>query len=515
MSKIENHSLRLADLMASLSLAIDLGLGQPMEWVIRCTLLGTRLAEVMALSEADCREVYYLSLLRHIGCTANSHSDAQIFGDELTVAEGMTLDNDDLRVMLKFALQNAGKGHPWPQRFKALIRLMSMGPEANHTAHCEVAAHLAELLGFDETTKSDLWQIYERWDGKGTPRHIRGDDLSVPARVIHLAQDAATFFELDGLNTAVKIIRSRSGRQLDPAIVDLFCKQASDLCDGLATASAWDTLLAAEPGTPVLLSSEQIDTAVQAVAAFTDLKSPFTLNHSSHVAQIAEAAALECHLQKSDITLIRRAALIHDVGRVGVSSSIWGKPGKLTDSEWERVRLHPYYTERIFTRAESLAPLGTLAAQHHERLDGSGYHRKLPGSSLGRLPRLLAAADAYAAMTELRPHRPAMLPEKAAEELRREARAGKFDLQTVDDVLSAAGHKSHEIGKRQRKPTTLSERELEVLRLLVRGLTNKQMAAQLIVAEKTIGHHVQHIYNKIGVSTRAAATLFAMQNNLL
>jgi HD-GYP domain-containing protein (c-di-GMP phosphodiesterase class II) len=203
---------------------------------------------------------------------------------------------------------------------------------------------------------------------------------------------------------------------------------------------------------------------------------------------------------------------MHDIGRVGISASIWGKKGALTDAEWERVRLHPYYTERIFTRAESLALLGGLAAQHHERVDGSGYHHRLPGSSLAQISKLLAAADVYCAMTELRPHRPALSPDIAAEKLRREAKAGRLDSQAVDAVLNAAGHK---VEKRRGRSTDLSEREIEVLRLMARGLTNRQMASQLFIAEKTVGHHIQHIYNKIGVSTRAAATLFAVQNDLL
>lgn len=509
------QSLRLAELMASLSLAIDLGTGQPMEWVIRCTLLATRLAEALNLSEAERRDVYYLSLLRHIGCTANAHADAERFGDELQAAEGMTLDTDDMAAALGFVFRTAGKTKPLPQRFQHIATLLSLGPgaaEINHTAHCEVGTRLAEMLSFGPDTQKALGHVYARWDGKGIPKKLSGESIALPVRVIQVAQDTATFFQLRGIEMAKQVALKRAGRQFDPAIADVFCKRASELCVGLDTATAWETLLAAEPGPPRTLSDEQIDSAAHTVADFTDLKSPFTLNHSRHVAQMAEAAARHCRLPERDLTTMRRAALIHDIGRVGVSSSIWGKAGPLTEGEWERVRLHPYYTERIFTRAESLAPLGALAAQHHERLDGSGYHRRLPGTALAQLARLLAAADAYCAMTELRPHRAMLAREQAADELRRAVKAGKLDAQSVDDVLSAAGHP---IEKRKGKATDLSEREIEVLRLVARGLTNKQMAAQLIIAEKTVGHHVQHIYNKIGVSTRAAAALYAVQNELL
>lgn len=196
-----------------------------------------------------------------------------------------------------------------------------------------------------------------------------------------------------------------------------------------------------------------------------------------------------------------------------MSAGIWDKPGPLTESEWERVRLHPYLTERILPHSKTFAPLVEVAALHHERLDGSGYHRRLPGTMLSSTARLLAAANVYQALAEPRPHRPALSPDEAATELRQQMKAGKLDAPAVDAVLSAAGHRVRRA--RSSLPGGLSQRELEVLRLLVRGLTNRQIAEQLDISPKTAGHHVQHIYNKLGVSSRAAATLFAMQHSLL
>jgi HD-GYP domain-containing protein (c-di-GMP phosphodiesterase class II) len=210
---------------------------------------------------------------------------------------------------------------------------------------------------------------------------------------------------------------------------------------------------------------------------------------------------------------LRRAALIHDLGRVGVSSAIWCKTGTLTESEWERVRLHPYYTERIFARSPHLTQIASLAATHHEYLDGSGYHRGVTAALLSPSARLLVAANAYCARLESRPHRPTLSPNAAADDLRQEVRDGKLDVNAVDAVLSAAGHL---VQRPRRVPSTdLSNREIEVLRLIARGLSNKQIGAQLSITEKTVEHHVTHIYNKIDVSTRAGATLFAMQNHLL
>jgi len=249
------------------------------------------------------------------------------------------------------------------------------------------------------------------------------------------------------------------------------------------------------------------------MADFVDLQSPYMVGHSSGVAALAAAAAERCGLPESDVVETRRAAYLHDLGRVGISAGIWGKQGPLTEWEWERVRLHPYYTERILARSRPLARLGALGALHHERLDGSGYHRGLPAPMLPPVARILAAADAYHAMTETRPHRPALPGEAAAGELRNQVRLGRLDGEAVNAVLAAAGHRVR--STRRQWAAGLSDREVEVLRLLARGLSNRQMAERLFISKQTVGHHIRHIYAKIGVSTRAAATFFAMQHNLL
>jgi HD-GYP domain-containing protein (c-di-GMP phosphodiesterase class II) len=508
--------LRMAELLASLSLAIDLGVGQPLEWVLRSCLLAIRLGEALGLSERDCQDAYYLSLLRHIGCTATASGDAALFGDELTMAEGMTMDMDDMAQVMGFVFRHVAKGRSFFERARSIAGMMAAGPEGatlNHTAHCEVAVRVAETLGCSSAIQQGLWQVYERWDGKGTPKHLKGEDLMLPVRVIQLAQDAATFYQMGGVEVAMAMARARSGRYFDPAIVDTFCRVAPNLLPSLAAESTWQAVLECEPGASVWLSGRQIDTAVEVVADFTDLKSPFTVAHSRSVAALAAVAAEQCGLPATDVVAVRRAGLVQDLGRVGVSASIWNKPGSLTDSEWERVRLHPYYTERIFTRSSVLAPLGALAALHHERLDGSGYHRQIASAQLPMAARILAAADVYQALIEPRPHRAACTLESAADAVLREARAGRLDHDAVNTVLSAAGHRLR--SRRRSWPAGLSEREVEVLRLLARGLSNRQMANSLSIAEKTVSHHIQHIYDKIDVSTRAAATLFAMRHDLL
>jgi HD-GYP domain-containing protein (c-di-GMP phosphodiesterase class II) len=295
--------------------------------------------------------------------------------------------------------------------------------------------------------------------------------------------------------------------------VEAFCKHAPDVCAELKADSIWEAVLASEPGEPLRLLPDQVERGLGALADFTDLKSPHTRGHSRAVADLVEAAARHYGLPEQDIITVRRAGLVHDMGRTAVSAAIWNKRGALNENEWEKMRLHPYYTERILSRSASLSSLGTLAALHHERQDGSGYFRGLRGNMLSPAAGLLGAANTYCALIEERPHRKRHSPDEAADRLRRDGHQGRFDPGIVDAVLSAAGHQV----RRSRSPLTrgLSEREIDVLKLVARGLSNKQIGKQLSISEKTVEHHVTHIYNKIGVSSRAGATFFAMQNHLL
>lgn len=272
-------------------------------------------------------------------------------------------------------------------------------------------------------------------------------------------------------------------------------------------------MLALEPGPQATLTEAEFDNACEAIADYTDIKSPYFLNHSRHVADLAGQAAEQCGLPLSEVKLIRRAGYLHDLGKVGLSAGIWGKTEALNDREWEKVRLHPYYTERVLARPTELAQIGTLAALHHERLDGSGYFRGLTAAMLPPAARLLTVANTYCALTELRPHRPTCSPEQAAEELQREARAGRLDSEAVKAVLVAAGHAAPPAKKAM--VAGLTDREVEVLCLLARGHSTKQIAQTLVISPKTADHHIQHIYTKIGVSTRAGATLYALEHDLL
>lgn len=309
------------------------------------------------------------------------------------------------------------------------------------------------------------------------------------------------------------VVRQRAGRAYDPRVAECFLREAPRLLAILDAGSAWDVAMAAEPGDHIALSDGQLDGAARAIADFADLLSPSTVGHSSGVADLAALAAEQSGRSAADVRAVRRAGLPHDVGRTGVSVGIWDKAGALTEGEWERIRLHAYSTKRVLARPRGLRAVGALAAQHHERLDGSGYHKGLPAAALPPAARLLAAADAYHAMREPRPYRPPHAPAGAADALRAEVRAGRLDGEAARAVLTAAGHRGP--AARRERPAGLSEREVEVLRLAARGHANRRVAKLLCVAPATVDHHLHHIYGKIGVATRAAATLFAMQHDLL
>jgi HD-GYP domain-containing protein (c-di-GMP phosphodiesterase class II) len=505
----------LAELIAALSLGVDLGLGQPMEHVLKECVLALGLGESFGLDEAERSVVYYVALLAWVGCHADSFEQARWFGDDISArADVYTTDLAGVH-KARFVMRHVGGTERPSRRVRTALQFVMSGRDAiesMHGTHCLIAGDLASRLGLGEAVRSALLQVFERWDGKGDPGLLAGAAISRPVRLVQLADVVEVFHRKGDVEAAVAVARARSGTQFDPALVECLCDGARELLAPLADATSWDAVIEAQPGLRRALSEAELDAALEAIADFADLKSPYTMGHSRAVADLAAAAGRGLGLPGEELRTLRRAGLVHDLGRLGVSNAIWDKRGALTAVERERVRLHPYLTERILSASAVLAPLGTLAAQHHERLDGSGYPRGLKARALSRPARILAAADVYRAMLEPRPHRAVRSPAQAAEELCVQARDGRLDGEAVDAVLAVAGHEST---RRTVRPAGLTSREVEILRLLARGLLNKEIARRLEISAKTVGNHVQHIYAKIGVSSRAAAGLFATEHGLL
>ena len=507
--------VRAAEVMAALSLATDLGIGVPLEHGLQSTLVAMRLADHLGVDSTTAQQTYYACLLFYVGCTADAEVAAETFGDDdALTTHAMSARFGSRPEMLAGIMRAlATSGSPAPVRAMQIARGMPRAArefKGHVTAFCEVAQMLADRLGLPASMQGLFGFLVERWDGRGLPGRARHEEIPLAVRIASVARDAVFQRLLGGTEFAARVVRKRAGGAFDPAVATQLADAAGELLALDTEGSAWEETLACEPGPRLNLEGEAIDHALGAMGDFADLVSPFLVGHSAGVAELAVAAAQQCRLDAADLGQVRRGALVHDLGRVAVPVRIWQQPAPLTPDDWERVRLHAYYAERILARSPFLAALAPVASFHHERLDGSGYHRGTAVAEITPPARLLAAADVYHAITEPRPHRAALSPEQAAETLRQEAGAGRLDPDAVTAVLKAAGHRVPRIAR----PAGLTEREAEVIALLARGLQTKQVARRLGVSVKTADHHIQNAYAKIGVSTRAAAALFAMQYGL-
>jgi HD-GYP domain-containing protein (c-di-GMP phosphodiesterase class II) len=506
--------VRLAELAGTLSIAADLSAGMPDSHALRGAVVAVGFAQALKLDPEVARHSYYLPLFAMSGCTAEAQTAASVVGDEVLFGDAIYgRDIGRMSEVLPVLLRMAGRGKGplgallASARSLSRVRLMS---EVSR-AHCEVAVQLAARFGFDQSFLAALLRVFERWDGTGQPERASGEDLPLALRIAHIAADANIGHRLGGLDGALTIVRKRAGRGLDPDLAQRFASVAKEACARLEHPSPWTAALAAEPLPHRIAEPAEVQEALRAMAHFADLKCRFTRGHSTAVAEIAARAARHLGLGEKQAELLRSAGLVHDIGRVAVTSVIWEKPEPLTDDERERIRLHTYAGERVLMRAPALARIAEIASLAHERLDGSGYHRRLPGSELAVTARVLAAADVFQALSEDRPHRGALEPERAASELAGMAERGALCPDAVRAVLSSAQHEA----PAPARPGGLTDREVEVLRLVVRGLTNKEVASALAISPKTAGHHLQHVFEKLGVRTRAAATMIAMQRGLV
>ena len=507
--------VRLAELVASLSFATDLGRGLPMEHSIRRAVLSLRLSDRVGAVRDDRIATYYTGLLDGVYCHADANEQAMWFGDDIGVkADLYAADKESLRGVLVM-MRRLGAGESGLARVRRIASFPVRGwTEVNEwlSTHSALQAEFATRIGLPVSVSDALRQSYERWDGKGAPNGIEGHDIPLAARIVCLADIVEVYSHRGGIEAAREVAEERSGSEFDPQLAGEFCKHAAELLAGLDEATCWADVIEVEPGLDRVVSADELDLALEAMGDLVDMKSPHLAGHSRGVANLAAEAARVSGMSPAEQALLRRAGFVHDLGRLGVSNAIWDKAGPLSATERERVRLHPYLTGRMLAGIPALGSVRALAARHHERLDGSGYPSGLAAGELSHADRMLAAADAYHAMTEPRPHRAEMAPEIAASQLRADARAGSLDGDAVNAVLGAAGHRTP---RRREWPGGLTAREVEVLSLLARGHSNKEIASRLFVTPKTVSSHVQHIYTKLGVSSRARATHFATQHRLV
>jgi HD-GYP domain-containing protein (c-di-GMP phosphodiesterase class II) len=511
----DKDEVRTAEVVASLSLATDLGIGVPLEHGLHSALIATRLGDILGVDPETQAQAYYTSLLFYVGCTASAKTASEVFAvDNALTTYGVPVRfGSPAQMLAGMSRAVAPPGRPLMVRALQLARGMpALAREFGDVvgADCDVAQMLTGRLGLPFVVSALFVHASDRWDGRGWPARTKGEAIPLPMRIAHVARDAAFQRMLGGDEFAARVVRGRAGGAFDPDVAEPFARHAAQILAFDPHDSAWSETLAAESSPHLMLRDEAIDRALGAMGDFADLVSPYFVGHSADVAGLAADAGRRCGLDPAQIIALRRGALVHDVGRVAVPVRIWEDRGPLSPDDWERVRLHAYYTERVLSRSPFLAALAPIAGLHHERLDGSGYHRGTTAGAIATPARVLAAADAYHTMTEPRPHRDTLSPALAARKLGDEVRAGRLDADAVVAVLAAAGQRV----PRVRRPAGLTERESEVVVLLARGLQTKQVARALGISVKTADSHIQNAYRKMGVATRAGAALFAMQHGL-
>lgn len=505
---------RRAELLAALSLAIDLGLGQPMEHLLRACILGCRLCALLGLPAERQDRVFYATLLAWLGCHADSPELTSLFGDDIAFRSATYTVDARGMTRARLMLGHVTYGETPFVRGVQAARFVVTGRrqvDALVRSHWSSAQTFCGELGIARDVGDQLGFLFERWDGVGVPNGARGEEIPLEMRVMHLTDTLEVFLREGGQDAAIAVIQERRGTQFDPDLVDLVVAHADEVCDGVGEGDAWQLALAVAPADRVA-SREELRDVLTAMGDWADLRSPFTAGHSRAVADLAARAAAGLGLDEAEQSRLERAGLVHDLGRLGIPSAVWDKSAPLAQTELDRVRLHPYLTGRILSRIPALADLADLAAAHHERLDGSGYPHGTTADALDLPARVLATADCYQAWREPRPHRPALTEGDAASQLRHEVREGRLDGRAAEAVLVAAGQP---VRRRGTLPAGLTAREIEVLRLLVRGRSAREIAAELVISPKTARNHTEHIYAKLGVSNRVGATLYAVQHGLV
>jgi HD-GYP domain-containing protein (c-di-GMP phosphodiesterase class II)/DNA-binding CsgD family transcriptional regulator len=504
---------RTLELLGGLSLVTDIGTGSPLEESLKRCLVAARLAKIIGCRDAEVSDVLYTALLQHLGCTAYAHEGARVWGDDVvTTRVNFLSDSGELadmwRIWVPEMAQATGRSRARVLATTVVTakRMAAEGPAAT----CEVARSASQGLGLPEPVQAGLSHMFATWNGKGFP-HTAGDSIPLAARVMQVALTAVMFASHTNSDVAVAEVQRRAGTQLDPNLSEMLIGRAEELLGDLDQIDAYQAVLDAEPEPVRRVQKDGLTEVARTFGNLVDLKSPWLHGHSAGVGDLAAAAAGMLGLRE-EMEALRVAGYLHDLGRVGVSSAIWDKAGPLSTAERDQARLHAYHSERILDRIPPLTGLAKLAGQHHERSDGSGYHRGIPAAQLTMPSRVLACADAYRRWIEDRPYRRALPPARAADRLEAEARGGRLDADAAAAVSEAAGlpHRA-----RRARPADLTERQVEVLRLVSRGLSNAEIAERLVLSRRTVEHHVQDIYLKIGASTRAGAAMFAMQHGLL
>ena len=447
-------TIRLSDVVSALSGALDLTEGQPMGHAVRSCILGMRIAEELRLPAQSCSDLYYALLLKDAGCSSNSARMHQILGsDDLRAKREVKFEDWTKPSLsgLRYLLRNVLPGTSLPRR---LVKSVKLGFEQNQNnaevigARCERGAEIARKIGLSQASSEAIRGLDEHWNGAGYPEHRKGQEIPILSRIMNVSRTLEVFARERGPAEAVRVVSERSGRWFDPEIARIVRSLEHDpaLWEKVHSKNAREFVLQMEPGTAVRASSERIDSICRAFAEVIDAKSPYTFTHSMGVAEAAVDISEGLGLAPQTTVFVRRAALLHDLGKLSVSNAILEKPGKLTDEEWKSMKMHPVYTRVILERISGFKDLAFVAAAHHERLDGKGYPDGLSAEHLPLTARIICVADVYQALCERRPYRDSlpvkvvfgMMAEDASTRLDSECLAALRERRQEEPVKSMA-----------------------------------------------------------------------------
>jgi HD-GYP domain-containing protein (c-di-GMP phosphodiesterase class II) len=493
----------LLESLSSLSIIFDLANGLAEDKSLATATFAVHLAQELGMPPPQQWSVFLASLLRHLGCTAFASQESELAQDDIRLRSELLLtDNVYPTKVLKASYRASG--------LNAALRVAWSGRALKTqwmAEACDAARVLSQSLGLTPDIVTAIAEAFERTDGRGGPRGIGGDDISPVARVCAVAHESVLHFLAGGASQASDGLTAQMGKKLDAPLAQrarsLLPHFERSLSAYLSEKQPMLVSLAEVQAKPISLEE-----LARAFGDFADLQSPFLRGHTRRVARQAAFIAKRMSFTEHEVFQLSIAALLHDLGQVAVPSAIWNVPRAHHFSERERMRMHVYFGERVLAGAAPLREVSAIVALHHERLDGSGYHRGLQEMAIGRAARVLAVADVSAALAEHRPHRPAVSPKTAAETLAHLARLRQLDPACVDAALSTGP-------VAPMTSTSLSERETDVVRLLAMGKTNKEIGRALQISPRTVQNHTLRIYQKLGVESRAGATLVAMQQGLL
>jgi HD-GYP domain-containing protein (c-di-GMP phosphodiesterase class II) len=513
----------LTALLCALSFATGLGFGGHMEHGLGSACLGMSIADELKLSDQEREAIFYGALLKDVACTACASGIAAFLpeDDQVSLSDVILIDPSSLSDMAGWLSRYLRLDAHFPTRFAKLLSFLAhCGPIVQETmrSHCEVAELFARQLGFPDHVQLALRYQWERWDGKGMAYRLQGTAIPTPARILHLAQVLDLTYRFAGPAATWHLVQEKRGTRFDPQAVDAFLAlaQRADFWHTFEEQSTQEALLARQPSTLAVQPREdQTERVCEALADFIDLKTQETWHHSRVVALTAVRMGIILGLKPCDLTRLRRAALVHDIGKVAIPVAVLDRGLQRSSNEWEIYRLHSYYTQRILERVNAFQELAQAAAAHHEWMNGQGYHRQLCGDQIPLHGRILAVANTYARLVQQQEYSDD--PTGALSIMR--FRVGtQFDAACYDALvasLESADGRAEYTSLRPRKASNLTEREIEVLRLLAQGRNTPQIAHALAISKKTVEHHLSHIYDKIGVTCRTAAVVYAVQQGLV